>query len=78
MPRAGEVIEQRGDHLLEPHRNGAATDADRQRFILQIGNVAGIGALRRKSGNEHILQTSKMSSVILEASKRRIASKETM
>jgi len=78
MAGAREMIEQRGNHLFESHRDGAATGADRQRFLPQIGNVTGVGILRRESGREDMLQTRKTSSMILEAGKRRVASKIAM
>jgi hypothetical protein len=72
------MIEQGGKHLFEPHRNGAATGTDGQYILLQIGNVASVRTLRREGWREHTLHAPETSGMILEAGKRRIASKEAV
>ena len=72
------MIEQGGEHLFEPHRNGAATGTDRQYILFQIGNVASVRTLRREGGHEHMLHAPETGGMILKAGKRRIASKEAV
>ena len=72
------MLEQGRNHLLEPHRNGAAAGTDRQHVLLQIGNMAGIGTLRREGRHKYTLQAPKTDSVLLKPGKRHITSKIAM
>jgi len=78
IPSAREMIKQRRDHLLEPHRDSATPDTDYQYILLKVGNVTCVGALRRKGGYEYSLQTPKTGGVILKAGEWRIAFKITV
>ena len=73
MAGAREMVEQGGDHLFEPHRDGAAARTDRQHVLFQVGNVTGIGTLCREGGHKYTLQPREAGSVILHAGERRIA-----
>lgn len=72
IARLREMIEQRRDHLFEAHRNGAATDADRQYLFFQVRNAASICVLRRKDARKRVLQALKPFGMFLEAGNRHV------